>query len=173
MVFERIMLIDIYDTLKDIETNENTVSSILINRTTSKGTKTLQRFDTISNLKTYIDANYPYRKLVNPESECFTCHESLVSLLNFSIRHNEDVIFVNNVRSELQSAKDSFLNKTTRDALNTLFKKYNQMKTIYTKYICNEVPYETNKYYDTLINNYYVNTRRPDFPGYKRIDCIQ
>ena len=172
MVFERIMLIDIYDTLKTIETNENMVTSILINRATNHKTKTIPRFDTLASLKAYITTNYPYRRLNNPELECFTCNENLITLLNFSIRHNEDVIFVNNLRSELQSTKDSFLNKTSIDALTALFNKYNEMKNLYLKYQCVETPsYFTNTYYDKLIVNYYQATRRPDFPGYMQVDC--
>lgn len=185
MVFERITLINIYDALKAIETNEKRVSSILINRSSKFGTKTFPRFENIEALKSFITENYPYRKIDNPECECFTCNEGLISLLNFSVEDTEDVIFVNNLRTSFESAKEKVLNKTSIDALKKLFNQRSQLENLFLKFVCygyvapqpeywNPCEYTdfiTNSFYHTLIDKYYKPTRRPDFPGYKKVIC--
>jgi hypothetical protein len=173
MVFERITLIDIYDTLKSIETNENKVSSILINRTSTYGTKTFPRFENLSALKKFINDNYPYRKIDDPEQECFTCNEGLTTLLNFSISDSGDSVFINNLRKGLESAKENVLNKTSKDALQNLFANRTRLENIFIKYLCytTQSGIESNRFYDTLIEEYYRQTRRPDFPGYRKVIC--
>ena len=185
MVFERITLIDIYDTLSVIETNEKRISSILINRTSKYGTKTFPRFENLAALKKFITDNYPYRKIDNPECECYTCDEGLTTLLNFSIQDTEDVIFVNNLRKSLESAKENLLNRTSAQALINLFKNRSIIENLFSRFVCyaytepepenldpcDRTELTTNKHYHTLINTYYTKTRRPDFPGYKKVTC--
>lgn len=185
MVFERITLINIYDALKQIETNEKKVSSILINRTSKYGTKTMPRFNNINELKKFISDNFPYRKLENPECECYTCNEGIMTLLNFSIDDDGDKIFVNNIRRDFESAKSSKLNNSSIKTLTELFRRQSEIYTLFTTYVCfgyispqpqywNPCEYAeflTNKAYEDLINKYYVKTRRPDFPGVKKINC--
>lgn len=185
MVFERITLIDIYDTLKQVETNEKKVGSILINRTSKYGIKTFPRFENLVALKKFINDNYPYRKIDNPDCECFTCNEGLIALLNFTIEDTEDSVFVNNIRNEFQSAKETVLNKTSKDALTELFKRFNILKDLYVKFVCygyvapqptywdpcEYVDFITNNAYHTLIDKYYKPTRRADFPGLRKVNC--
>ena len=185
MVFERITLIDIYDTLSVIETNEKRISSILINRNSKYGTKTFPRFENLAALKKFITNNYPYRKIDNQECECYTCNEGLTTLLNFSIQDTEDVIFVNNLRKSLESAKENLLNKTSTLALINLFKNRSIIENLFNKFVCygyiepqptyfnpcEYVDFITNDQYHILIDKYYTKTRRSDFPGYKKIEC--
>lgn len=185
MVFERITLINIYDALKAIETNENKVSSILINRTSKFGIKKLPRFENLAALKAFIMENYPYRKIDNPECECFTCNEGLASLLNFTVGSGDDIIFINNMRREFESAKEGSLNKTSVDALRRLFKQQNELENLFVKFVCygyvapqptyfdpcEYIEFITNNFYHTLIDKYYKPTRRDDFPGLKRVIC--
>jgi hypothetical protein len=185
MVFERITLIDIYDTLKVVETNEKRVSSILINRSSKYGTKTLPRFDNLAQLKKYIIDNYPYRKVDNPECECYTCNEGITLLLNFSVDDIEDRVFVNNLRIEFESAKAGVLNQTSVKAIQQLFSRWRLLQQLYSKFVCygyvqpqptywNPCEYTqfiTNQYYADLIDKYYKATRRADFPGERRMNC--
>jgi len=185
MVFERISLINIYDTLQAIETNEKKVTSILINRNSKFGTKTFPRFENLAALNKFIIENYPYRKIDNPECECFTCNEGMMSLLNFSIDDNEDKIFINNMRKEFESSKEVSINKTSVNALKKLFKQQIELENLFAKFVCYSyiapqqeyvdpceyIEFITNKFYHTLIDKYYKQTRRSDFPGYKRVIC--
>jgi hypothetical protein len=185
MVFERITLIDIYDTLKRVETNEKRVTSILINRSSKFGTKTLPRFANLQALKEFINTNYPYRKLDSPDCECYTCNEGLTLLLNFSVDDVEDRVFVNNLRLEFESAKQSTLNQTSVKAISELFQRWRQLQLLYSKFVCygyiqpqptywdpcEYVEFITNQYYIELIDKYYKATRRPDFPAEKRMGC--
>lgn len=185
MVFERITLINIYDTLKTIETNENRVSSILINRSSKFGTKTLPRFESLEALKSFIMENYPYRKIDNPECECYTCNEGLMTLLNFSIVETDGTIFINNLRKDFESAKSSRLNKTSIDAMSKLFRQQGEVENLFTKFTCysyiaaqdqyvnpcDYIEFITNSFYHILIDKYYKATRRPDFPGYRKVNC--
>jgi len=185
MVFERITLINIYDALKQIESNEDKISSILINRTTVRGSKTYPRFDNIAALKAFIIQNYPYRKLEYPECQCYTCNEGVANLLNFSINDGDNKIFINNMRQDLESVKEAKINGTSSKTLRELFRKQLEISKLFTKYVCygyinpqqtywNPCEYAefvTNKEYETLIEKYYVLTKRPDFPGSKKINC--
>jgi len=185
MVFERITLLNIYDALKQIETNERRVSSILINRSSKFGTKTIPRFNNIAELRKFIVDNYPYRKLDNPECECYTCNEGVMTLLNFTIDDDGDKIFVNNLRREFESAKSKKINDSSIKTLTSLFKQQSQIFDLFNKYVCYSyispqptywnpceyVEFLTNKAYEDLINKYYTKTKRPDFPGIKKINC--
>jgi hypothetical protein len=185
MVFERITLIDIYDTLKRIETNEKKVTSILINRTSKFGVKTFPRFADLDELKEFINNNYPYRMLNHPECECYTCNEGIALLLNFSVDDIEDRVFVNNLRLEFESAKESVLNQTSVNAIDRLIKRWKLLQILYSKFVCfgyiqpqptywNPCEYAefiTNQYYNDLIDKYYKATRRFDFPARKRMSC--
>ena len=63
MVFDRISLIKIYDTLKIVEDNDSPVSNILLNRTSEYGTKTVPRFKTLADLKVFIEDKYPFFRM--------------------------------------------------------------------------------------------------------------
>lgn len=185
MVFERITLINIYDALVQIESNEDKISSILINRTSEKGAKTYPRFNSLAELKKFIIDNYPYRKLDYPECQCFTCNEGFTNLLNFSIDDGDNKIFINNMRNELESSKEAKLNRTSAKVLQDLFSKQRELSRLFDKFVCysyvepqpgywNPCEYAefvTNKAYETLIEKYYTKTKRPDFPGIKKTTC--
>jgi len=185
MVFERITLINIYDALKEIEANESKVSSVLINMVSKRGSKTIPRFDSIDSLKKFIVDNYPFIKLDNPECECYTCDESVASLLNFTITNGEEKIFINNIRENFQSAKSNRVNDITTNTLNTLFKLTSTLNGIFVKYVCftyinpnstyinpcDYIDQTKNKAYEDLIDKYYIKTKRPDFPGIKKKNC--
>ena len=185
MVFERITLINIYDALKEIETNENKVSSILINMVSKKGSKTIPRLESIDSLKKFIFDNYPFIKLDNPECECYTCTERVANLLSFTITVGEEKIFINNIRKDFQSAKSDRVNNITRSTLSNLFKVNTTIHELFVKYVCETYikPASTyinpcdyieqvkNKAYDDLIEKHYIKTKRPDFPGIKKINC--
>ena len=185
MVFERITLLNIYDSLLQVETNEAKISSILINRVGERGTKTFPRFNSLVDLKAFIQKNYPFRKLENAECQCFTCNEGIANLLNFSINDGDSKIFVNNIRGGFESSKQPKLNGTSVKELQSLFNRQSEINSLFVSYVCNSyidpqstywnpceyTAFITNKYYHNLIDDYYNKTRRSDFPGIKKINC--
>ena len=63
MVFDRISLVKAYGALKIVELNDGAVKDILFNKTSYYGTKTIDRFDRLSDLAAFINENYPYQYL--------------------------------------------------------------------------------------------------------------
>ena len=112
-------------------------------------------------------------------------NEGMTTLLNFSVEDVEDVIHINNNRTEFESAKASILNKTSKDALIELSRKNEILKGLYNSFVCisyidpqityvnpcEYIDFITNSQYHTLINIYYAPTRRSDFPGFRKTAC--
>lgn len=186
MVFERIGLLNIYDALVQIETNEGPITSILINRTTrGEGTKKLPRFSSILEFKSFIQNNYPYVKVKNPECECYTCNEGFIHLLSISIEDGDDSIFVNNMREVTESQKEAKLNTTSTKTLNNLIKQQQDIFKLFIKFDCfgyidpqaqywnpcEFAEFRTNHVYVVTIENYYKKTKRADFPQIKKNNC--
>jgi len=182
MVFDRISLIKIYDTLKIVEDNDSPVSNILLNRTSEYGTKTVPRFRTLADLKVFIEDNYPFQFL-DPDCDCGTDNEGLYSILAFTVYFEEKkhALFVNNMRAEFESQKTKELNNISVKKVDELFKVDNILKQLKASYVC--FPYIQNPsgytnpceyieiikniQYETLINTYYRATKRLDFPKTK------
>ena len=74
MVFDRISLIEAYKVLKTVNENDGPVSKILFNKTAFYGTKTQPRFDSVAELRTFIETNYAYN-WHNEDCECATGDE--------------------------------------------------------------------------------------------------
>jgi hypothetical protein len=191
MVFDRISLIAIYDVLRIANENDGPVSNILMNRSSYYGTKTVRKLNSIAELKTFIEDNYPYINW-NPECECATCNEGLYNLLSFTIhpRGERHAIFVNNLRESFESAKEARLNELTVNYCDNLFKNANILKSLKKTYVC--FPYINsldglqyinpcdyielikNEAYNTVIERFYKATKRNDFPRiipYKQTQC--
>lgn len=181
MVLDRISLIAIYDVLKTINENDGIVSNIFMNRSSIYGTKTAPKFSSVQDLKTFIEANYPYVTW-NPECECATCNEGVFTLLSFTVqlKGQRDAIFVNNLRKKFESAKTSHLNGLSVKQSDELFRMNDALHDLRRNYVC--FPYINtligmtytnpceyieiirNDYYATLIDFYYKRTKRADFP---------
>jgi hypothetical protein len=189
MVFDRISLIAIYDVLKTINENDGRVTGILMNRSSRYGTKTAQRIESVQELHDFIEANYPY-VVWNEECECPTCNEGIYHLLAFSVylKDQRHAIFVNNLRSSFESAKENQLNGLSVKKCANLFRIDSILQTLKDTYVC--FPYITqqgvyvnpceyievvrNEAYYKLIDQHYRLTKRPEFPRtvmYNTLDC--
>jgi hypothetical protein len=189
MVFDRISLIAIYDLLKTINENDGVVSNILMNRSSIYGTKTAPKIQSIQELKLFINENYPYVTW-NPDCQCPTCNESVFHLLSFTVHLNNSkhAVFVNKIRNKFESAKEAQLNELSVKACNNLFLFDNVISDLKGAYVCfpymaqldlyvdpcDYVEMITNDAYYKVINQYYVKTKRPDFPNmipYTQLPC--
>lgn len=187
MVFDRITLTNIYDVLKDINENENRVSSILVNHTSKYGTKTLPKFTNVAQLKGFINENYKFISIDGNKS-CITCNEGIFTLLRFNIVDGTDSsIVISNVRNEFVTPKGSKLNKISIKSLRELASKTSDLTRIYHSYACfpyiqdpleyiQGFPYDyieviSNSHYTNLINNYYIKTKRSDIPARTKSSC--
>lgn len=179
MVFDRISLIAIYDTLKIVDDNDGPVSDILLNRNTVYGTRTVPRFKTIADLKLFIEDKYPYQ-VWNPDCDCATSNECIYRILTFTVyvagkRH---AIFVNNIREGFESQKELHLNEISVKKVHKLFQANLQLELLKATYVCfpyiehpgdytnpcDYIEILKNKAYETLINIEYKKTKRLDFP---------
>ena len=179
MIFDRISLIAIYDTLKIVQDNDGPVSEILLNKGSEYGTKTVPRFKTLADLKVFIEDMYPYQ-IWDLECDCGTANEALYNVLHFTVylSGKKHAIFVNNMRLSFESAKELALNAISVKKVNALFQINEYLKMLKAGYVC--FPYiETpgdytcpcdyieiikNELYETLVNVEYKKTRRLDFP---------
>jgi len=187
MVFDRITLISIYDVLKTINENENRVSSILLNHTSKYGTKTLPKFNNVAELRDFVNKNYRFITIDGIKT-CITCNEGLFTLLRFSVVDGDDSsIVVSNVRNEFVIPKGKKLNGTSKKILKELSATLAKLISIFNSYVCfpyiqNQpeyvvnTPYEyiqiiRNVHYTNLIRNYYIKTKRSDFPARTKTIC--
>ena len=179
MIFDRISLIAIYDTLKIVQDNDGPVSEILLNKGSAYGTKTVPRFKTLADLKVFIEDMYPYQ-IWDLECDCGTANEALYNVLHFTVylSGKKHAIFVNNMRLSFESAKELALNAISVKKVHALFQINEYLKMLKAGYVC--FPYiETpgdytcpcdyieiikNELYETLVNVEYKKTRRLDFP---------
>ena len=182
MVFDRISLIKIYDTLKIVEDNDGPVSNILLNRTSQYGTKTVPRFRVLADLKVLIEEKYPYQ-VWDPDCNCATENEGIYNVLAFTVYVDDKkhAIFVNNIRAGFESQKTEQLNAISVKKVHQLFTVDQFLKSLLSNYVCfpyiqdpgeytnpcDYIEIIKNKAYETLINKYYRATKRLDFPKTK------
>ena len=97
MIFDRISLASAYKALKVVELNDGAIKDILFNKTSYYGTKTVDRFDTLVDLKNYINTNATYQHF-DPECQCgISDNESIWMPLSFNLTlpNNTYATFVN------------------------------------------------------------------------------
>jgi len=178
MIFDRISLIAIYDTLKIVQDNDGPVSNILMNRSSQYGTKTIPRFDNLDALKLFIEDSYPFQ-IWDPNCDCGTDNEGIYNILAFTVYLNnaKHAIFVNNLRAGFESQKESQLNRISVKKVHDLFQVDKFLKQLKTSYVCFpyiEAPGEytnpcdyieiiKNEAYQNVIDMYYNKTNRLDF----------
>lgn len=134
MVADRISLTYIKKALETVEENNGKIDSILLNRTSNYGTKTVPRFNTITELKKFIEELYKYNQ---PTScACHTKNEGIYTLLNFSFKKGFNTIFMNNLETGFQSAKISEINKITLKKLNEMNNLNGKLKDLFLNYTC-------------------------------------
>lgn len=158
MVFDRITLINAYNTLKLTQDNDGDVRNILFNKTSKYGTKTRPRFKNLKDLKDFINNKYPY--ILSNECICITKNESIWTLLAFEVySRSEDLgsdiieennrrkvikiqptsrhaTFVNNMRRDYESQKRSYQNKIDVKKTDAIFKKNLDLERLFNNYMC-------------------------------------
>ena len=141
MVFDRISLIEAYKVLKTVNENDGPVSKILFNKTAFYGTKTQPRFDSVAELRTFIEMNYAYN-WHNEDCECATGDESVWTLLAYEVTtpRSTHSIFVNNLRRLLDSAKQADLNGLSISVTEAIFAKVERISFLFDNYVCFSCP---------------------------------
>lgn len=169
MVFDRITLINAYNVLKTVNENDGIVTNILFNKTAFYGTKTVPRFATLADLKTYINTKYPF-KYFEPECDCATEFESLYTLLAFEVEvaGKKHSIFVNNLRTLFESAKQAELNPMSIDLIQQVFRRGERLEFLFNNYVCFSYIQEQGQYvypcdYIEIIKNIYYTEVIRDF----------
>ena len=134
MVADRISLTYIKNALETVEENNGKVDSILLNRTSNYGTKTVPRFNTTLELKKFIEELYKYS--IPSNCSCHTKNEGIYTLLSFSFKKGENVIFMNNLETGFQSSKIDQINKITLKKLNEMNLLNGRLKELFLNYTC-------------------------------------
>ena len=134
MVADRISLTYIKNALETVEENNGKVDSILLNRTSNYGTKTVPRFNTIKEIIDFIEEVYKYE--TPSQCACHTKNEGIYTLLSFSFKKGENVIFMNNLETGFQSSKIDQINKITLKKLNEMNLLNGRLKELFLNYTC-------------------------------------
>lgn len=160
MIFDRISLVKSYAALKIVELNDGAVKDILFNKTAYYGTKTIERFKTLQDLAAFINENYPYQYF-DPKCQCaVTGNDAIWTPLSFNLtlKDNRYATFVNNMRTEFESAQEAKLNSTSVKACASIFANNAELKRLKGNYSCFEYVVNQNQYvapceYIELITN--------------------
>lgn len=160
MIFDRISLVKSYAALKIVELNDGAVKDILFNKTAYYGTKTIERFKTLQDLAAFINANYPYQYF-DPKCQCaVTGKDAIWTPLSFNLTlaNNRYATFVNNMRTEFESAQEKKLNSTSVSACRAIFSTNAELVSLKKNYSCFEYVINQNQYvapceYIELITN--------------------
>ena len=160
MIFDRISLVKSYAALKIVELNDGAVKDILFNKTAYYGTKTIERFKTLQDLAAFINANYPYQYF-DPKCQCaVTGNDAIWTPLSFNLTlaNNRYATFVNNMRTEFESAQEKKLNSTSVSACRGIFSTNAELVSLKKNYSCFEYVINQNQYvapceYVELITN--------------------
>ena len=169
MLIDRISLSTAYQALKRVELNEGKLSKILFNKSAQYGTKTVIRFETVEELRIFINKEYAFQMLYL-NCQCGTCDESIWQLLSFTVElpNRRYISFVNNLRGDFESAEETLLNKTSIDTLkavfnsNTILTRLNKDATCIEyvqnqgRYVspCEYIELETNAAYEEMVTMY-------------------
>lgn len=183
MIFDRISLVGAYKALKYINDNDGRVTEILFNRHEYYGTKTCARFKSLEDLKSYITETVPYQYF-DPECDCGTGRESILNLLSFNVYLKDPVtqleakhaIFVNNLRQDFESGKETMLNNLSIKKITEVFAGNQRLEFLKANYICESyiqqqgqyvdpcdyIEIVSNDFYKELITKYYYQTQNYD-----------
>ena len=134
MVADRISLTYIKNALETVEENNGKIDSILLNRTSNYGTKTVPRFNTTKEIIDFIEEVYKYE--TPNHCACHTKNEGIYTLLSFSFKKGENVIFMNNLETGFQSSKINQINKITLKKLNEMNVLNGRLKELFLNYTC-------------------------------------
>ena len=156
MVADRISLVDIRDALQVVEENNGKIGSIMLNRSSHYGTKSVPRFETLRDFKKFI--NEMHRYMVPDNCSCHTKNEGIYTLLNFTFEKADTEVFINNLEKGFNSAKLSKINKITfkrLSQLNNLNTKLRELIKTYTCFPYIEFGYIDCEYIEIIKNDAY------------------
>jgi hypothetical protein len=134
MVADRISLVDIRDALQVVEENNGKISSIMLNRSSHYGTKSVPRFETFKDLKKFIEEMHRY--MVPDECSCHTKNEGIYTLLNFTFTKGTNEVFMNNLEKGFQSSKLDQMNNVTFKRLSRLNDLNGKLRQLLMSYTC-------------------------------------
>lgn len=183
MILDRISLVNAYKALKYVNDNDGKVTEILFNKQSYYGTKTHQRFKDLAALKAFIGAEFGYQYF-DPTCDCGTGVESIWNLLSFNVYlkdlttqvESKYAIFVNNLRQDFESGKQTYLNDMSVKRIQAVFngnlrlvflgdnyecESYIQQQGDYVN-PCDYIEIVSNDFYRELINDHYHSTRNYD-----------
>tara|TARA_R110000772_G_C13292466_1_gene438158 strand:- start:929 stop:1432 length:504 start_codon:yes stop_codon:yes gene_type:complete len=115
MIAERISLIETYRVLTQLETNEGKLYDIVLNRKVDNKTQSPQAFKDLVALRLFINKNYPFMNLDNPEIQICTWMPYLPAKFWVTKQNGTLVEF----KSELTTKKSS-LNNISKKRLREL-----------------------------------------------------
>ena len=135
MITDRLSLTYIYNALKIVEENNGKIDSILLNKTSHYGKKTVPRFNTLSELRSFINQMFTYTEPID-KCKCYTKNENLFNVLSFSFKKGTDTIFLNNLETGWQTAKQDQINQKTFKKLNELKLQIKGLEDLFKNYVC-------------------------------------
>lgn len=164
MITDRLSLTYIYNALRSVEENDGKIDSILLNKTSHYGTKTVPRFNTLEELKDFINEIYPYTTILD-NCKCYTNSENIYDVLSFSFKKEKETIFLNNLETGWQTAKPKQINSVIFKNLNNLKNLNKKIRILFKNYTCfpyiefgytecDYIEIIKNEEYDILLNIY-------------------
>lgn len=135
MITDRLSLTYVYNALKTVEENNGKIDSILLNKTSHYGKKTVPRFNTLGELRTFINQMFAYTEPIS-NCKCYTNNENLFNVLSFSFNKGVDTIFLNNLEAGWQTSKLDQINQKTFKKLNEMNVLNEKLKELFLNYTC-------------------------------------
>lgn len=135
MITDRLSLTYIYNALKIVEENNGKIDSILLNKTSHYGKKTVPRFDNINELRLFINQMFKYTEPID-NCKCYTKNENVFNVLSFSFKKGVNTIFLNNLETGWQTQKPNQINQKTFKKLNELKLQLKGLNDLFENYIC-------------------------------------
>lgn len=135
MITDRLSLTYIYNALRSVEENDGKIDSILLNKTSHYGKKTVPRFSTLNELKDFINEIYPFTPPLD-NCKCYTNSENVYDILSFSFKKEKETVFLNNLEAGWQTAKPKQINSITFKNLNNLRNLNEKLQILFKNYVC-------------------------------------
>lgn len=154
MIVERITLLAIYRSLKQLETNEGRIYDIVLNRKTNTSTKSPEAFKSLEDLKRFVQANYPWQNEVQQAEVCTWLPYAPVK---FWVEKNNGTLVAFKAELEVKKTTSLFaISKKRMRELDTYLKTVNKNNNglIIDSYVAPTTPtYVECVYIDDLVKN--------------------
>jgi len=134
MVADRISLMNTYNLLLSIELATGKIDSILLNRKTDYGSKTIPKFNSLEEFDAFIKELYPYK--VPTKCACLTKNEGIYNLLSFSLKKGDETVFLNNLQSTFKTSKPDRISNIHMKELLGLNVSNLRLGNLVKEYVC-------------------------------------